>query len=616
MNSASRFPAQVLPVFLTPLLVALFLTACASLEEPAVVHKPEPKHEVTTRPGKSAKNSGSGKSARPISSEPASPTDAALNVLRLDLKNRNFPAALVDSEQLMQTPGLTVPILVEAYQARITAHETMGDYPAAILDAQNIILNPKLLKESEPFKAHAAESIEGRMTQDQLQKLEPSITANSLKAQILFRLGQFNLEAKDQDQARTNFARTINIDPKSEAGRRAQDLLSQLEAARRVEPKTVGVVLPLTGKYSSIAQKTLRGVQMGLGLYGNNISTFKLAVVDSEGNPDTARKGVERLVKEDNVISIIGSVLSKTASGVASKSAELGVPDITLSQKSGLTELGTGVFRNALTSEMQVRFLARTAIENLGLKRFAILYPNDQYGVEYANIFWDEVLARGGSITSAQVYSPKETDFRLVIQRLVGTFYLEDRGEEYKARLKDWSDQQKKHSGRNTPPDDLLPPVVDFDAIFMPDSAKSLGQVAAMLDDNRVKGVKLLGTNLWNVPGLAKRAGKAGKDLIFVDSFVSTDPAFQNSNFVREYKSIFGEEPGVFEIQGYDSALILRQLIAAGNTSRESLSLALNRLQDFPTALGRVSVTPEREILRPLEALSIQEGEIVPLKTR
>jgi ABC-type branched-subunit amino acid transport system substrate-binding protein len=588
----------------------VFICACSSLEQAPISHN---KADIPAKKSVSARPASKG--TRPASAPSEGSPESVLASFRSDLKARNFSAALADSDTLMQkVPTLPPGIAVEVWRGRMTSHEAMGDPAQSVLDAQTVLTNPTLQTEAEPFRIRSAEIIEGKLSADQLKQLSDNVKDPSLHAQILYRLGQISLDNKDQSSARRYFAQTISLNPNSDLGKRAQDLLEQLEAARRVEPKTVGVVLPLTGKFASVAQKTLRGVQMGLGLYGNNISSFKLAVVDSEGNPDTARKGVERLVKEDNVISIIGSVLSKTASGVASKSAELGVPDITLAQKSGVTELGPSVFRNSLTSEMQVRYLAKTAIEKLGLKRFAILFPNDQYGVEYANIFWDEVLARGGVVTSAQNYSPKETDFRFVIQRLVGTYYLEDRADEYKARLKDWSDQQgKRTAGRNTPPDDLLPPVVDFDAIFIPDSAKTLGQVSAMLAYNSVRDVKLLGTNLWNVPGLAKRAGNSARDLVFVDSFVSSDPQFQDSNFVREYKTLFGEEPGVFEIQGYDSALMLRQLISSGNSSRESLSLALNKLQNFPGALGRISVTPEREMLRPLEALTLQNGEITPL---
>lgn len=205
---------------------------------------------------------------------------------------------------------------------------------------------------------------------------------------------------------------------------------------------------------------------MGLGLHVPG-SGFKLAVMDSEGNPDSARRGVERLVKEDNVIAVVGSLLSKTAPAVAAKSDELGVPSIALSQRAGLTEIGPTVFRNSLTSEMQIRHLVRTAMEDMGMKKFAVLYPNDQYGAEFTNIFWDEVLARGGQITAIQNYSTKETDFRLVIQRLVGTYYGEARQDEFNIRLKELKHSDKKRSVRKDNTETVLPPITDFDGIFI-----------------------------------------------------------------------------------------------------------------------------------------------------
>jgi ABC-type branched-subunit amino acid transport system substrate-binding protein len=512
---------------------------------------------------------------------------------------------------LLAQKNLTDVIYSEAYSQRFQSYLSINDQISALKAASAAIQDPRLVKESEAYKIRGNDIIDSKLSPADLEKVSDDESFGSLRAGASFRLGEINLENRDRDNARKYFSRSISLSPQSEWSSRAQEMLEQLEAVRRVEPRTIGVVLPMTGKYAAISQKTLRGVQMGLGLYNNYPSSFKLAVIDSEGNPDNARRGVEKLVKEDNAISVIGSVLSKTAPAVAAKAQELGLPSIALSQKAGITEVGQGVFRNSLTSEMQVRYLVKIAMEEQGMKRFAILYPNDLYGVEYANIFWDEVLARGGSIVSAQSYSTKETDFRDPIQRLVGTYYLEARGDEYKMRLNEWTKAQTRKTSRTIPPDDLLPPVVDFDGVFIPDSAKAMGQISAMLSFNGVKSVKLLGTNLWNVPGIAKRAGHFSNQLLFVDSFVSTDPRFASSSFVRDYKTIFNEEPGIFEVQAYDSALLLRQLISQGNTSRESLTRALSQVKDFPGAVGPLSITTEREIMRPLVALSLDaQGNI------
>lgn len=531
------------------------------------------------------------------------------------MRGNRFHEAGELSTQLLKSKKFSETVTAELVGYQYRSYEAIGDVMSALTVASAAQSNPALAKEAESYRLKSNEIVENKLSAAELEKVASQEQFGNVRATAYYRLGEIALENRNQDEARKNFARAASVAPQSDAGARAQEYLDQLEALRRVEPRTIGVVLPMTGKYAAISQKTLRGVQMGLGLYNNYPTSFKLAVIDTEGNPDAARRGVERLVKEDNVIAVIGSVLSKTAPAVAAKTGELGVPSIALSQKAGITEASSTVFRNSLTSEMQVRYLVKTAMEEQGMKKFAILYPNDQYGVEFANIFWDEVLARGGSIVGAQTYSNKETDFRFPIQRLVGTYYVEDRAEEYKLRLKEWSDSQPKKSARTTPPEDLLPPIVDFDGIFIPDSVKAMGQISAMLSFNGVKGIKLLGTNLWNVPGVAKRAGHFANNLLFVDSFVGNEPRFMNSVFVKDYKAIFKEDPGIFEIQGYDAALLLRQLISQGHSSRDSLARALTEVQGFPGAVGPLSMTPDREIMRPLVSLTLDTaGNVVPFQ--
>ncbi len=466
-------------------------------------------------------------------------------------------------------------------------------------------------QDQEDFRLQAIDIVENKLNEDQLEDVADEADYGFLRGHAMYRLGEMALDRRDTSDAKMYFNAVSEFIPGSDLAFRAQEISSQLEAARNVQSHTVGVVLPLSGRNAPVGQRALRGLEMGLGMHIPG-SGFKLAVMDSEGNPDSARRGVERLVKEDNVIAVVGSLLSKTAPAVAAKSDELGVPSIALSQRSGLTEIGPTVFRNSLTSAMQVRALVRTAMEDMGMKKFAILYPNDLYGTEFTNIFWDEVLARGGQVTAVQTYSIKETDFRLVIQRLVGTYFGEARQDEFNLRLKELQQSGKKHSMRQSNLENVLPPITDFDAIFIPDSARAMGQIAAMLSYNDVRGVKLLGTNLWNTKDVAKRAGNFAQNLIFVDSI--TPVTQSNSRFLAEYRSLYGEEPSLIEVQAYDAGLILRQLIASGADSREALVGRLSQLKHFPGSLGSLSTNADREIERPVTPLTIEKGEVIPLK--
>ncbi|WP_413585807.1 penicillin-binding protein activator [Bdellovibrio sp. HCB274] len=468
-------------------------------------------------------------------------------------------------------------------------------------------------QEQDVYRLRAIEDVENRLNEKQLEEVADSSEYGYLRGHAMSRLADKALDERDISKAKKYYAGVIDYLPESDLAARAKDIISQLDAAKNVQSKTIGVVLPLSGRNAPVGQRALRGLEMGLGLHVPG-SGFKLAVMDSEGNPDSARRGVERLVKEDNVIAVVGSLLSKTAPAVAAKSDELGVPSIALSQRSGLTEIGPTVFRNSLTSEMQVRQLVRTAMDDMGMKRFAVLYPNDQYGIEFTNIFWDEVLARGGKITATQTYSTKETDFRLVIQRLVGTYYGEGRQDEFNLRLKDLKHSDRKRSARGDNTENVLPPITDFDAIFIPDSAKAMGQIAAMLAFNDVRGVKLMGTNLWNTAGIAKRAGNFANNLMFVDSIAPT--AQDQSRFINEYKNLYGEPPTLIEIQAYDAGLILRQLVASGADTREELTAKLIGLNKFPGSLGSLSMSAEREIDRPVISLTVEKGEIAPLRMR
>jgi branched-chain amino acid transport system substrate-binding protein len=435
----------------------------------------------------------------------------------------------------------------------------------------------------------------------------------SARSEILFRLGEQEMVRRNTDLARNYFNQIISADVTSVWSLDAKNNLELISSLSKVSPTTIGVLLPLSGRGSAVGQRALKSIQMGLGLhYGS--SNFQLAIIDTQGNLDKARRGVERLVREDNVVAIIGALSSREAESAAAKADELSTPLITLSQRSGITDLSPYIYRNALTPEMQIHQLVRTAMSQYGMRRFAIMYPNDAYGVESANQFWDEVLVRGGEITAAQNYDPNTTDFKHTAQRLVGSFYIEARLEEYKAKQKEFSLKNKKRSTReNLSPDDILSPVINFDAIFIPDSAKNMGQISAFLSYVGVKDVHLLGTNLWNTPGLARRAGQFQNALLFVDGFVPNSASAKNSRFVTEFQSLFKDFPSMMEIQAFESSLILRGLVLAGADTRQEVRDELLKLQNFPGAVSPLTMSPDREVLRPLFSLTLRKGEVIPL---
>ncbi len=383
-----------------------------------------------------------------------------------------------------------------------------------------------------------------------------------------------------------------------------------------VDAKKVGAILPLTGKNANVGQHALAALRLGLGLTESS-PALSLILYDSQGRPELAALGVQKLLKDDNVIAIFGGLGAKEAMAISEKADFFEVPFFTFSQKSGLTEKSDYTFRNAVTAEMQVDKLVDFSFQKLSLKRFAILYPNDAYGVEFANKFWDQVLARGGVITAAQAYDPKSSDLNIYVQKMVGTYYPEDRADEYKSKMKDLQEKTakktaagiKKKSRESETKENILEPIIDFDAIFIPDSGRALGQAMAFLKSNDVQNLTYLGTNLWNTPDLVRRAGPHNQHLFFVDTDTSISE-HSNSEFYKKYFDLNQEEPQLLEAQTFEAAKIIREQLSFGVTGRNALAAQLRSLGRRDGAYGEIRMNNNKELERDLTIFTIDQGSL------
>ncbi len=446
---------------------------------------------------------------------------------------------------------------------------------------------------------------------EELKSITLSSDYGEISSWAGLKIGEYYWNLNDLSKAQDFLQKAVSYEGESVYKTKALHILESLKNKSASQAYTIGVVLPLSGKTGIYGQRALKGLLLGLGIFGDEKrSKFSLAIRDSEGNSERAETVTYDLLKQEKPIAIVGDLLGKTSKEVAKVSQKFLTPNITFSQKYDLTKNSPFVFRYALTSKKIVEELVRTTLKLRGLKKFAILYPNDKYGVEYANLFWDEVLSQGGEVVAVQTYNAKTPRLNDAIKRLTGTFYIEDRKNEYRLHLMHWYSQQKHLHHRMKVPE-ILPPLVRFDALFLPDRVQNLIQTVATLKYQDIENIMLLGTNLWNTPELFKKGGKMVEGVVFPD--LSFDPKFfKNTVFYQLYKKTFGKIPTILESQAYDVGLILRQLILSGSNNREELSKKLSNLYEFPGTFGLVSTSKERNIIHSLKVLTLKKGKIVP----
>jgi ABC-type branched-subunit amino acid transport system substrate-binding protein len=393
--------------------------------------------------------------------------------------------------------------------------------------------------------------------------------------------------------------------------------------------------LPLSGPYKTYGRKALQGIELALNAYhrSNIEKPIHLIVKDTASNPFQAVQAVREL-DEANVSAIIGPIIS--AEPAAMEAQSRGIPIILFTQKDHITQIGEFVFRNFITPRMQIEPLAAHAVKNMGLKRFAILYPDENYGNTYMNLFWDEVLSLGGAVVGVESYDPMDTDFAKPIKKLVGLYYQvpkelqidfaftpeEDVSRDpmaktttdmfafipdetkYIPELFFWGFPQPLgplmgDDDRGRKREDALEPIVDFHALFIPDAAKKAGLITPQLAYFDIEDVVLMGTNLWHSPQLISMSQDYIQGAILTDGFFAESKDPKVRVFLKDFQTTFDEKPGFIEAVAYDSTKILLQTLVNRRIRFKShLKDELLNLVDFPGVTGSTSFDYKGDAIR------------------
>jgi branched-chain amino acid transport system substrate-binding protein len=159
-------------------------------------------------------------------------------------------------------------------------------------------------------------------------------------------------------------------------------------------------------------------------------------------------------------------------------------------------------------------------------------------------------------------------------------------------------------------------PIIDFDAIFIPDSYERIVLIAPQLAYYDVVGITLLGTSLWYSPKLIETAGRYVRGAIFPSGFFPGSGYKGVDNFVDQYKTNFGQEPGLLAAIGYDTIRIVREIVneKSGHIkTREDLRSALAGDKYFESATGPMVFDDKRRAKRNHLLLTVRGRHFFPL---
>lgn len=254
-----------------------------------------------------------------------------------------------------------------------------------------------------------------------------------------------------------------------------------VEALDRLERKygqpRIGLVLalPVSGPYAKVGAKILRGAGVAQWRLATRGVDVDIRIIN------TAAPGwVERLDSLPSYYTLVGGPL-RVEAFKEMLSTDQG-RDI-LEERAfftflpGLGEVSEGrdAWRFFTSREDEVRSLVRMAVNNLGIRDFAVFYPQEKFGRAMAKTFYNEAAPLGARIRGMESYPPRElTAWNKRIATLLKV-------------PADFNDNK-----------DVPLPLPDFGAVFIPDGWRQAQNLLPNFFFYEGEQLVFLGPGLWS----------------------------------------------------------------------------------------------------------------------
>ena len=440
------------------------------------------------------------------------------------------------------------------------------------------------------------------LNQNDVSKLSRHLEQDSVKSDLLYLIAFMEYERENYEKAKKAFLTFLEEFPRARDAGQAKLLVQEIDQKTAFRRELIGCMLPLSGPYEALGNRALKAIRLALDRF-NSLSgqpALQLIIRDTGSDPSTIRSLVNDL-DERRVALIIGPMITSQTAAVEAQKRK--IPILTLTQKTGIPEIGEYVFRNFLTPDMLVEALVACAIDQFGASRFAILYPSDTYGKTFMELFRNKAQYYGADVVGIASYAPDQTDFSLPIKLLAKIPVSKKVSAPHRKHLTDRTGQRKKDAV-----------ALDFNAIFIPDDASKAALIAPQLAYWDVDQVLLIGTNLWHSERLITTSRDYVQDAILADVFYEHSANEAVKAFIRSFEELYGKRPGFIEGLAYDTAMIAFQTASNPDVrSRKGLKDRLKETRNFDGATGLTSFKSNGDAQKKLYVLQINGPNFVEL---
>jgi len=379
--------------------------------------------------------------------------------------------------------------------------------------------------------------------------------------------------------------------------------LIQLQAWAKGEMRaaTIGVMLPLTGKYARYGREALQGIRIALASLESG-AYITLRVEDTASDPLHAIEAYRQLSNE-SVNMIIGPLLAETTEAIIPYMK----PDLPVISLTGHTALGhrkPSLFVHTLSPLAQVSAMADYAWQHEA-KRMVVITDAGENHAE-ADTFVASFQALGGELVQILKLDKEGMDYRDQLQQL--RFDSDD--ESLLASL-------DEDLALFLPAMDVeIHMPVNFDGIYLALPGRQVSLLAGQLAYADITDVALYGSSRWQDGHLLDDRGRYLSATRFVasgekSSGENDDPLLNRIHFMLR-ESWGSDAASDLLLLAYDSMRIATMLASRLGLSDEAMIRGLHDPEGFPAVTGHVRFDDAGIGQKQLDIFTIRNGEIVP----
>ncbi len=415
-----------------------------------------------------------------------------------------------------------------------------------------------------------------------------------------------SLLKKESSTARQNFLR---------------NLLRQLDD-KEEGPVRIGLIVSLTGTNSEIGKAIKAGVEVAVEQHNSmHQPRIELAVYDDQSDIIQAIFAARELTSDESISAIIGPIESSAMAAAAVIADQRHVPIVSpTATRSGLTQIGEWVYQANVNIEARSEALARYAVIELGLKKFAILAPSDNYGDIASTAFAKTVEKLGGKMIVIEKFYDNTSDFKgqLVHLRKMGFIERALPQSSYRSLSRLTSLQIDSMYAQYYPIDsastenEFNVPMDFIDALFLPVYTEDIKYIAPQLAFYNIKTQLLGGDNWYDLTEL-----KLHQNYINGVCFVSESYMDLTHRETRTFSDALKKTGTAVLLRdaayGYDLMNLIASVIQEGYFTGEEIHGELRKGISWTGLHNKIIFTKDSRVNSSVHILQFNNGQIKKL---